>query len=225
MLNLIPKSKSVNMSGVYDPETGEFHDGIEASQIINKFFTQIGQKLNEKLPIMNNNYSLIESASQMPPMRDIDVFAVDLHISHIDINKSSGLSSLSAKLLKIALNCQLVRFIILVKLCIRTCIFPLAWKIGTVVPLPKKGDTRLVTNLRPVTLLPVPGKILEKFLLNQLSKFLEDNNILTQHQGGFRKKHSTQLSAFNLCNVIAHALNSNQYSVVTYLDVSKALTL
>lgn len=222
MANLIPKKDDNSMSGVYDPNSGELQNGIQAANIVNEFFTKIGKTLNDKLPLIVDKFPVRDYDSLMPPMREIDIFAVDLQISRIDKNKSSGLSKLNAKLLKLALSCQLVRFTRLLKLCISTSIFPTDWKIGTVVPLPKKGDTRLTTNLRPVTLLPVPGKILENFLENHLSNYLNDNNILTPHQGGFRKNHSTQLSAFKLCNEIATALNSKRFAIVTYLDVSKA---
>lgn len=144
------------------------------------------------------------------------------YISKIDINKSSGLSLINSKLLKIAFASQSARFCRLLNLCISASTFPLQWKVGTIVPLPKKGDTRFVTNVRPVALLPIPGKILEKFLEIHLSNYLEDSNILIPDQGGFRRYHNTQLSAFKLCEQIASAINTKQYSLATSLDIFKA---
>lgn len=88
--------------------------------------------------------------------------------------------------------------------------------------MPKKGDFREITNLRPVTLLPVPGKLLEIFLERHLSHFLEDHQILAEQQGGFQKFNNTQMTTFKLCEIIANAININSYDIVTYLDISKA---
>lgn len=125
-------------------------------------------------------------------------------------------------MLKIALLNEITRFTKLLNMCIRLCIFPMQWKIGTVVPLPKKGDFRDVNNLRPLTLLPIPGKLLEVFLEIHLSHFLEDHKILVDQQGGFRKFNNTQLTTFKLCEIIANAIDINNYAIVTYLDISKA---
>ena len=59
------------------------------------------------------------------------------------------------------------------------------------VPIPKSGDTTEVSNLRPISLIPLPGKILEIFLNNQLKKYFEENFLFMKQQHGFRSKHST----------------------------------
>lgn len=91
-----------------------------------------------------------------------------------------------------------------------------------VIPIPKKGDTRQISNLRPVALLPIPGKILEKCLEVHLNHYLDKHNILSDSQGGFRQDHSTQLSTFKLTEIISSAINDNKFALVTFLDVSKA---
>ena len=68
---------------------------------------------------------------------------------------------------------------------------PDLWKIGTIVPLQKDGDKNDVPNLKPVTLLPIIGKLLEKIINNRLMNYLEIKNILEKKQGGFRAGHST----------------------------------
>lgn len=93
----------------------------------------------------------------MPPIPAVDTSFTEYQLDKIDINKSSGLSYIKARLLKIALTCQTIRFCKLLNMCISLAIFPLQWKISTVGPLPKKGDSRYVTNLCLVALLHVPG--------------------------------------------------------------------
>ena len=56
--------------------------------------------------------------------------------------------------------------------------FPKAWAKATVTPLQKKGDASLVTNLRPISILPVVGKLQEKLAHKYLSDFLEKTTSL-----------------------------------------------
>ena len=53
-------------------------------------------------------------------------------------------------------------------------IFPERLKLAKVIPVFKKGDSKLITNYRPISLLPVISKVLEKIIANQLSKYFED---------------------------------------------------
>ena len=68
---------------------------------------------------------------------------------------------------------------------------PKDWKIANVVPVHKKKSKSTVTNYRPVSLLSVASKIMEKVINKQLTGFLEQNGILSQHQFGFRSKRGT----------------------------------
>ena len=60
-----------------------------------------------------------------------------------------------------------------------------------VIPLHKAKDTQLVSNYRPISLLPVLSKVLERTIYVKLAKFLEIHNILYDSQYVFRKGHST----------------------------------
>ena len=69
--------------------------------------------------------------------------------------------------------------------------FPYSWKHATVIPLPTEGDSSDVNHLGPVSLLLLPGKMLERIIHWQVIQYLEENKILDERQGGFRKDHST----------------------------------
>ena len=57
---------------------------------------------------------------------------------------------------------------------VETSIFPEAWKEALVIPIPKGGNLTLVQNYRPISLLPLPGKILDKLMHKQLTNYLEE---------------------------------------------------
>ena len=63
--------------------------------------------------------------------------------------------------------------------------FPNEWKKENIVPIHKKGDKQLIQNYRPISLLPICGKIFEKLMFNSLFKYLENNNLLNLTNLGF----------------------------------------
>ena len=103
-----------------------------------------------------------------------------------------------------------------------TGIFPNSWKIAQITPLPKEGDLTCCNNYRPISLLPLPGKIAEKVVHNRLSYYLENNNILNKKQGGFRKNNSTINSVSEFLHEIYEAINNKNISLATFIDFSKA---
>ena len=64
-------------------------------------------------------------------------------------------------------------------------------KVGRITPVFKKGDKELIQNYRPVSTLPVFGKIFEKVIYARLYKFFTSQGILSGSQFGFRKGHCT----------------------------------
>ena len=89
-------------------------------------------------------------------------------------------------------------------------IFPIILKTGLITPIFKKGDPRQFDNYRPVSTLPIFGKILEKVIYNRLSSFLSSKNTLSENQFGFRKMHST-----------SHAINYSVNSILTEIENKK----
>ena len=64
--------------------------------------------------------------------------------------------------------------------------FPLEWKKANVIPVHKKGDKQCLKNYRPVSLLPVCGKIFERLIFNEMFRFLIENNLISSNQSGFK---------------------------------------
>ena len=59
-----------------------------------------------------------------------------------------------------------------------------------IIPAHKKNDKRSLNNNRPVSLLPIFGKVFERIIFTNAFLFLEDNNLLTPNQSGFRPNDS-----------------------------------
>ena len=75
---------------------------------------------------------------------------------------------------------------------IDTCIFPDEWKNARITPLFKKVGSRSdFSNYRPITIIPVVATAFKRIVYDQLYHYLNENNLLSRHQSGFRSLHST----------------------------------
>ena len=102
-----------------------------------------------------------------------------------------------------------------------TGIFPNALKIAKVRPLYKKGEQSSLNNYRPISLLPTISKIFERVLYNQIYKYFNDNNLISEQQYGFRSQHSTELATIKLMDTIIKNMdNTNTVKTPTtiFLD-------
>jgi len=86
----------------------------------------------------------------------------------------------------------------------------------------KKGDRSQPSNYRPISLLSIFDKLLEKLMFNRLISFLERNSILYNYQFGFRKNHSTSLALIDVVDNIYQNLDASLTVVGIYLDLTKA---
>ena len=64
-------------------------------------------------------------------------------------------------------------------------------KVAKVFPIYRSGDKKCISNYRPISVLSFFSKVFEKVMYNHLIDFIDDNNILSKHQFGFKKNHST----------------------------------
>ena len=92
-----------------------------------------------------------------------------------------------------------------------------------IIPVHKKGDKQIIDNYRPVSLLPVCGKIFEKLLFNSILKFLDDNNLLSSNQSGFRPSNSCEDQLLSVVHDLCASYDCCSSLEVRgiFLDISK----
>ena len=100
---------------------------------------------------------------------------------------------------------------------LNTGIFPSQLKISKVIPLYKANDETLLSNYRPIALLPSVSKIFENVMLDQISNY----NLLSMQQYGFRAKHCTEFVALNLVDYLTYKLDNGLIPSNIYIDLSK----
>ena len=95
------------------------------------------------------------------------------------------------------------------KNCINSGVFPDLWKRSHIIPTYKKNDKRYINNYRPVSLLPICGKMFERILYNPLLLYLESKNLLTPHQSGFHPNDSCIYQLLSIVHSIYADFNRN----------------
>lgn len=145
-----------------------------------------------------------------------------LIIKQMKNTNSCGSDGFTLRYLKDALPVILTYLTCIFNTSIVTGVFPTLWKHSTVIPVFKAGDPNEACSYRPISLLPVLSKILEKIVASQLMDHLEENNLLSKCQHGFRRNLSTETALLTLSSLLYANMDNRKISLVTLCDLSKA---
>ena len=99
---------------------------------------------------------------------------------------------------------------------------PTDWKTAIITPKFKNCQPSLVSNYRPIALTCSCCKILEKIIANDLINYLEDHNLISRHQHGFLKHHSTATNLLDSLNDWSVSLSKRQCTTTAYIDFQRA---
>ena len=142
-------------------------------------------------------------------------------LNSIKAKSSSGEDGLSTKFIKSIKQEIYQPLTSLVDQMFTTNIFPDQLKIAKVIPLYKKEDPSLLSNYRPVSILPALSKVFEKLIHTKLYNYFESNGILHSHQYGFRKHHSTELASAHVVNTVPTNMDNGFKTIAIFTDLSK----
>ena len=102
-------------------------------------------------------------------------------------------------------------------------VFPNILKIAKVIPIFKSGEKSLIENYRPISLLPVFSKVIEKLIKTRILSFINRHDILYDRQSGFRKKRSTIYPLIDVITECYDNINRGHLSCVIALDIKKSI--
>ena len=189
----------------------------------NSFFVNIGPSLANKIPPDGR------SPSEFVKTNVIDSIVMDgvladevIKIIRNVKEGSSGWDDISASVVKKTYSSFIEPITHILNISITKGVFPNELKIAKVIPLFKSGDTMIFSNYRPVSVLPVFSKILERLMYNRLLGFINKHRILYMYQFGFRADHSPNLALLLLVDKLSKALEEGEYVLGLFLDFSKA---
>ena len=161
------------------------------ANILNEHFASVGPKLANKLPSVQRNYFEFLNRSYSPDtsfaFNLVTPTEVKLETSRIPNNKSHGLYSCPTQILKCASNVISSSLAEIINLSISTEVYPNKLQMAKIIPIFKTDDNTDPNNYRPISLLSNFNRIFEKLVLKRMESFLEQNNLLSPSQYGFRK--------------------------------------
>ena len=104
-------------------------------------------------------------------------------------------------------------------------VFPQRWKTAKVLPLFKGGDLENVNNYRPISVLPVLFKVIERHVHDILYSCLSDNTLIYPKQYGFRKRHGTETALTEIIDELLFNLDNDRVSGMILIDYCKAFDM
>ena len=143
-------------------------------------------------------------------------------MKNVEVNKVASIDNISGRFLKDGADILAIPVTQICNLSIKLSHFPHDCKLAKLKPLYKKGSKTDPKNYRPISLLPIVSKIIEKIIHDQTMEYLTDNKILYRYQSGFRKNHSTDTCLSYLTDKILTGFDSGLLTGMILIDLQKA---
>ena len=193
----------------------------------NKYFNSIASKLNESIADTEiSEMHAISFEDYLAPPNPNSIFLQDCCSSEIleivqqlDNNKSSDIP---IRIIKKSVHIFAPILSNYFTLLMSKGIFPDVLKVGKVTPIFKKGSPDNLGNYRPVSTLPIFGKLFEKIIYSRVYSYALSQNILNKNQFGFRKSHSTSHAVNYSTKIIGDCLKRRSHVLGIFIDLSKA---
>ena len=224
-INRVTDSSKHNHSKIINLKVNNniIDNNVAMANIFNTFFIESVEELSRKFKsskLSSEQHNI--ACSDNFQIKEVSSNTVAKYISNMNNSMSKDIHGLSAELIKRNQNVLLEPITHLVNLSIKTNKFPESWKMAIIAPIHKSGDKDTASNYRPIAILPVVSKILEKVVAAQLTEYLESNHLLHPQQFGFRPKYSTEIANCYLLNRIKDQLVKGHVVGTVFLDLKKA---
>ena len=189
----------------------------------NEYFTSIGPELADKIPVMSERpddylQGVYKNSMYLSPTTPDEIKGIIKNFK----NSSPGWDGIKPIIVKQAFSNLLDPLSYIVNLSFDQGYVPDQLKIADIVPVFKNGDTSLINNYRPISVLPVFSKVFERLMYNRLMNYIMKHNILSNSQFGFRKGYSTDMAISLLIDKISKAIDTKEHVIGLFLDLAKA---
>ena len=196
-----------------------------SAEAFNDYFVNIGVEIQEQINTMQGDTDItstkaIDGATLM--IAPTTVEKVQQVLKRIPTNKAPGYDGIPVKALIYGAPELLGPLTRLINRTIETEQIPRGLKHAEVTPIFKAGDRLNPKDYRPISVLPLVSKVLERIIADQLVEYLESNGMLSTAQHAFRRYHSTSTCLLQLTEQIRESMDSRKATGVIALDLSKA---
>ena len=222
------KNKKIALPPLVNDEGEIAYCNNEKASFLAQAFYQ-SHTLTNSLPsiednnVLNSISFINNSAVIFPTEYLVTIKELKFMIKKLKVKKARGVDNISNIILKNLPDSGLKFIMNIFNSCLKTGYFPLAWKIGKVVSIPKPNkNNKIPSNYRPITLLSSLGKLFERVNLNLLQKHEMFNDIFIPQQFGFRYEHSTTHQILRITKNVSLNFNKNLSTGMVLLDIEKA---
>lgn len=203
---------------------------VESLNEVNTYFTSIGSELaGLTMRIMKTSESALVTGAtdNFTPLNCMylaptDTYEIERIIVQLDSNSAAGGDKISARILKLNCDTLLEPIAFLCNLSFSTGVFPTLFKSAVVCPIFKSGERDKPTNYRPIALLPILSKIIEKLVNRRLINYANNSGLISINQYGFRSGISTEDAVLKLTSMITDYVDQGESCVGVFLDLQKA---
>ena len=192
----------------------------------NRFFCDTGKRIEEEIPAETRGHaSNMETRCQSCFfMEPVIANEIETACKTLKNKESCGFDGITNTLVKKCIHLISSPLAHIFSLSITNGCVPLKLKIAKVTPIYKSGNMNNFNNYRPISLLPVFSKLLEKIMYKRMTKFLDKHKLLYDHQYGFRSGFNTDQPVLQLLKSVADANDkpTKDLTLAVFLDLSKA---
>jgi hypothetical protein len=166
--------------------------------------------------------SLIQSPIRSMFVSPCTPYEVLKIIKTLKNTNSVGDDGVSTKVVKFVDDYVCAHLSHVINLCIETGVYPEKLKISIIKPILKKGDINLLSSYRPISLLSVFSKIIEKYIYKELYSYLTSHKILAEEQKGFRQGMSINLALFDFLKMVMSNVDRRNPVCAVFCDMTQA---
>lgn len=191
---------------------------------VNTYFATIGELLAQNISTPRAETG---SDASMPLVTSFVLLSTDpgeVHtiVMSMKTDSAPGWDKIPVRFVKLA-NKEIVPILVhLINRCFECGIFPAALKQTIITPVHKSGEKKEPSNFRPISVISVVAKILEKLINIRLQNFFSKYKMLSKSQYGFRKNLSTEDAVLALTSTIVENVDAGNKCLAVFLDLKKA---
>ena len=195
----------------------------EIANALNSYFLNVGPNLANKVNHSSASHKdyLLNPTTDTVFLTPTDSIEISKEISSLK-NKKSGIDIFKTSLIKFMKDEIIEALVIIFNKSFSEGQFPNMLKIAKVIPVFKGGESTDPNNYRPISLLSIFDKLLEKVMYKRISCFLSKHKILYKFQFGFRKNHATTHALIDVMDYIYKSLDEGKFVIGIFIDLKKA---
>jgi hypothetical protein len=199
-------------------------DKTVISKKFNEYFVNIGPSLANKINTSEDIYQSYMKGNFINSFGLVETDASEIVsvVKSLKTKTSAGHDNIPVDIMKLAINHTASILSKIVNKSFTEGKVPNLLKIAKVSPVFKSGDKSIISNYRPISVLPSFSKIFEKLVYNRLMNYLNKYFVLSKNQYGFRSNYSTSLAILEMVDKISEAIDNKYYSLGIFIDLSKA---